>query len=402
LTNCDVFDEVGAAALVPSAAAEFDAVVNEALARGVHFFTIQAEGLIAYRPAVDIGHHPAAQASTDTERHQEAQAALVGLAAETGGEAFLGGASNEYIGRRIEARTSCRLLLSFPPGELPRDKAMNVTLVLSVPKVKLQTQGRIVVPSQASIEAARLQAALSDPESTGDGSLRALLIPRGGDGKSWKAGLQVRLPATGFPDNSAELGASIVRRDKVTDHFASSIATKSGSRAMVLEKSIDFPPGDFSVVALARDSKRGDVGSSRVECAWPNPEGSAAAIAPVAVLQTGVAAISTDGVVSSSGLLARDADETLDPSASITLVSVVCRGSKANSPVIVQRWIEGDSRAKFTSMTIADTGAACVKVVDVVPEGYLAPGDADYHIVARIGEEIVAEEWRAVRIGTQP
>ena len=107
----------------------------------------------------------------------------------------------------------------------------------------------------------------------------------------------------------------------MTDHFASSIATKSGTRAMVLEKSLDIAPGAFAVVAVARDAKRGDIGSSRIEADWPNPAKSVAAIAPIAVLQTSPAAMSTDGAASSLGSLARDVDELIDPSASVTLAS---------------------------------------------------------------------------------
>ena len=251
--------ERASAEMVPSAAFEFDAVINEALARGVHFFTIQAEGLLPYRPG------------WDAERHLHAQDALVGLAAETGGEAFLGGASNKYIADRIATLSSCRILLSFPPGALPRDKPLSVTLELHVPKVKIQAPGRLVVPSQASIEQARLVAAFVDPASSDDGSLRALLIPRGGDGKVWKVAVQLRLRPSGLPDNSAELGASLVRRDTVVDQFSASIATKNGTRAIVLEKRLDIAPGVFSVVAVARDAKRGDIGSTRLDADWPSP-----------------------------------------------------------------------------------------------------------------------------------
>jgi hypothetical protein len=59
--------------------------VNQALARGVHVFAIQAAGLLE---------------TTDGVR--DAQDTLVALAAETGGEAFLGGASNKYIADKIE------------------------------------------------------------------------------------------------------------------------------------------------------------------------------------------------------------------------------------------------------------------------------------------------------------
>src|SRR6185436_4290213 len=137
----------------------FEAVVVEALARGLHFFTIQAEGVTA-----DAGTRVAEpEKYWDSLRHQQALDTLVLLAAETGGEAFPSGASNDYIGERIEKLTSCRLLLSFPPGDLPRDQPINVTLVLRVPHVKLRSQGRIVVPSPASIKTAQLLAAFVDP-----------------------------------------------------------------------------------------------------------------------------------------------------------------------------------------------------------------------------------------------
>jgi len=384
---CPGSTEAESADRVPSAAGEFDAVINEALARGVHFFTIQAEGLLGYRPG------------WDTKRHRQAQDALVALAAETGGEAFLGGASNSYIAQRIETLTSCRLLLSFPPGELPRDTPLAITLELHVPKVKIQTQGRIVVPSPASIERSRLLAAFTDPASSDDGSLRVLLIPRGGDGKTWKVAVQLRLRPSGLPDNSAELGASIVRHDTVTNHFASSIATKSGSRAMVLEKSFDFAPGEFSVVAVARDAKRGDIGSTRLDADWPNPAKTEAAIAPIAVLQTGPAAMSRNGGVSSSGLLARDVDEMLEPSASVTLETVVCRGAKTKAPVVVERWLEDGLANEFAPMTIAGTDDSCVQTVDVVRAGRLRQGVVDYRVVARIDDEIVAQERRTLRVG---
>jgi hypothetical protein len=387
----DVFNEIASAGLTPSAGAEFNAVIIEALARGVHFYTIQAEGLLVYRPA-----------GWDAKRHQHAEDALVSLATETGGEAFLGGASNKVIADTIESRSSCRLLLSFPPGGLPRDKAMNVTLELHVPNVKVHTQGRIVVPSPASIEKSRLLAAFVDPTSSDDGSLRALLIPRGGDGKTWKAAVQLRLRPTGLPDNSAELGASVVRRDKVTNHFASSIATASGARAMVLEKSLDIAPGAFAVVAVARDAKRGDIGSSRVEADWPNPVKSLAAIAPIAVLQSGKAAMTTDGSVSTSGSLARDVDEVLEAASGITLESVVCRGARTNAPIVVERWLDDGQANEFAPMTIRPSDDPCIRTIDVVRAGRLGPAAVDYHVVARLGDQIVAQEQRTLRVAATP
>ena len=386
----DPWSEVEKATMIPSAASAFDAVINAALARGVHFFTIEAQGLVAYRPGLE------------TKRNRQAQGALGALAAETGGQAFFGGASTTFIAKRIDELTSCRLLLSFPPGELPLDKAMGVTIVVNVPKVKIRAQGRIVVPGPASIEQSRLLAAFVDPASSDDGSLRALLVPRGGDGKNWKASIQLRLRPTGLSDNSAELGASIVRRDRVTDHFAASIATASGTRPTVLEKTMDIPPGEFSVVAVAFDAKRGDIGSKRLDGDWPNPAKSAAAIAPIAALQAGAAAMSKDGAVSDSGSLARDVDEALDPATGISLVSVVCRGGTTRGPVVVERWLEDGSRDEFAPMTITETGDPCLQTVDALRAGRLRPGTVDYRVVARVGDEIVAQQRRTLLVGTRP
>jgi VWFA-related protein len=386
----DPFHEVDRAEMTPSAASAFDAVINAALARGVHFFTIEAQGLLGYSPGLE------------TKRNRQAQGALGALAAETGGEAFFGGASTKYIEKRIDVLTSCRLLLSFPPGELPLDKAMSVTIAVNVPKVKIRSQGRIVVPGQASIQQARLLAAFVNPASSDDGSLRALLIPRGGDGKNWKVAIQLRLRPSGLPDNSAELGASIVRHDKAIAHFASSIAAKSGARPMVLEKTVEIPPGPFSVVAVALDSKRGDIGSNRLDADWPDPARSTAAIAPIAVLQAGPAALTTDGVVSPSGSLARDVDEMLDASTGISLVSVICRGGKTRAPVVVERWLEGGPRDEFAPMTIAETDGACLQTVDAIRAGRLRPGAAEYHVIARIGDETVVHQRRALLVGTGP
>jgi len=387
LPCADTFHEVERAELVPSAANAFDTVIDAALARGVHFFTIEAQGLLAYRPGLA------------TKKNRQAQGALGALAAETGGEAFFGGASTNYIAKRIDALTSCRLLLSFPPGNLPLDRAISLTVGVSVPKVKIRSQGRIVVPSDASLRQSRLLSAFVNAAAAADGFFHALLIPRGGDGKRWQASIQLRLRPTGLPGNSAELGASIVRHDKVTDHFAASIATTGGTRPMVLEKDVEISPGEFSVVAVAFDTKRGDIGSNRLEADWPNPAKSAAAIAPIAVLQVGPAAMSNDGVFSSSGSLARDLDEPLDPAANIILETVVCRGAKAKGPIVVLRSIDDGLPNDFLPMTIDATGAPCVQILDVVRAGRLKPGVVAYHVTARLGAAIVAEERRTLRVG---
>jgi hypothetical protein len=299
-------------------------------------------------------------------------------------------------------RLSCIYSLGFRDDDFHGGRRKSVNVTLRRKDLRAFHPEAYVLRTETMKRESRLLAAFVDPKAADDGSLRALLIPRGGDGTTWKVAVQLRMRPHGHSGNSAELGASIVRHDRVTDHFASSIATTSGSRAIVLEKTLEVAPGDFSVVAVARDVGSDDVGSSRLDESWPNPAHTAAAITPVAVLQAGPAAMSRDGAFASSGSLARDLDELLDPSVDVSLMSVVCRGAGTKGPVVVERWLEGGSRSEFAPLTIAETGEPCHQTVDVVPGRRFPPGEVDYRVTAKVGDEIVAQERRTLRVGTGP
>jgi len=88
----------------------------------------------------------------------------------------------------------------------------------------------------------------------------------------------------------------------------------------------------------------------------------------------------------------------LDAAASVTLETVVCRGAKTKAPIVVERWLEDGRENEFAPMTIAETDDPCIQTVDAVPPGRLRPGVVDYRVVARIGDEIVAQERRTLRV----
>lgn len=299
-------------------------------------------------------------------------------------------------------RLSCFYSLGFRDGELKEGRRKSFDVTLRRRGLQAFHPSTYVLRTEATKRESRLLAAFVDPAAADKGALRALLIPQQGDGKIWKVAIQLRLRPTGVADNSADLGASIVRQDHVQDQFASSIATKSGARSVVLEKSLEIAPGEFTVIAVAQDANRGGIGSRRIDANWPDPGAAAAAITPIAVLQSGAAAILRDGTFVSSGALARDLDELLDPSADTSLASVVCRGPKAKGPLVIERWIEGRAILRFAAITIENAIERCRHTVDVVPGGRLSPGDVDYRVEARIGGEIVAEERRTLRIGSVP
>ena len=64
--------------------------------------------------------------------------------------------------------------------------------------------------------------------------------------------------------------------------------------------------------------------------------------------------MSEDGAIPSSGCLARDVDEMLDASSSVTLETVVCRGAETDQPVLVERRLEDGLANAFAPMTIAE------------------------------------------------
>jgi hypothetical protein len=316
-----------------------------------------------------------------------------------------GGTLTERTNDSIQAwnaalsRLSCTYSLGFKTDALPESRRVPLTVIVGRPNLQVIHPAFYVRRTESAKRESRLLAAFVDPAHGDDGALRALVIPRGGDGSIWNATLQVRLLPSGVPDRSLDLGASIVSHNEVTDRFATSIATKSGSRPAVLEQSVDIEPGAFSVVAVAHDVKKGDVWSRRIEARWPDLAARAAAIAPIAALQPGQGAILRDGRVATAGTLARDVDEMLDPSLSVSLRTVVCRGADSHDAIVVERWLEGGARDEFAPMTIAETGGPCVQVVDGVPRGRFQPGEIVYHVAARIGDEVAAEERRTLRIG---
>ena len=112
------------AEMVPSAAAEFNAVIAEALdARRplLHDSGRRARCVLGDSLREVAGRHsPNASnaANWNAERYGAAQDALADWLRKRAARPFLGGASNKFIADRIEARSSCRLPLSFPPGDL--------------------------------------------------------------------------------------------------------------------------------------------------------------------------------------------------------------------------------------------------------------------------------------------
>ena len=98
-------------------------------------------------------------------------------------------------------------------------------------------------------------------------------------------------------------------------------------------------------MAVAKDAKNGDLGSYRADHHWTDPAATAAAITPIAVLQSGPVAMSRDGELASAGAIAKDLAEMLGPSVDISVASVVCRGATTKSAVLANAQMRPRSNA---------------------------------------------------------
>jgi hypothetical protein len=372
--------------MIPRAAGEIDAMVDSAIARGAHYFTVEAEGLSSAPPGLE---------STGIELAQDT---LGGLAAETGGESFLGaGARADLVASHIASRISCPYILSFPPADLPRDRPLAITVESRLPGVSVKTQGRIVIQSDAALLAARLSTAFIDPASAANGSLHVALIPRGGDGRKWQALAQVRLDADAPHKIGVDLGASVVQGGKVVDHFSKSIGTAGRPRPLIVEHALSVAPGPISVRGVAYDRQRDDVLAATLEGDWANPAKFDAVIAPITVLQTRSAASSKDGKTDAASAIALDANELIDRTRPVALESAVCRGANTKSALVVERRLEGNAHADFAPMTIDPAGEPCIQTVDIVQPADVQGIAVDYRIIVRAGGEVIADQRKSLR-----
>ena len=111
--------------------AEFRKFLQDALAAGVRLYMVQG------RVRTETG--PAVRDAADT---------LSSAAGETGGAAFLDGASDDAVAERLGRDAGCFYLLSFDASGLKKDTPLRLIVRGKSGAVKLSGQGTIVVPSK--------------------------------------------------------------------------------------------------------------------------------------------------------------------------------------------------------------------------------------------------------------
>ncbi len=373
----------------------FDAVINEAAAQGVRLYTVQAEGLTERMHSALPGSAAATQTQTvgapRSIRSRDARDTLRGMAAETGGESFLQGSSASFIGERIIADSSCVFLISFDPAGFRYDTPLRAVVTTPREDIELRVRGRLVVQSPSAKRTASLLRAFGSPDSIEDPfQLRAHVVPTGFSNGAYTALLQLNVPGTPLQSATWELGASVVRGQKIHDEASGRMSVPSPGVPVVFEHEISFRPGEYEIVSVAHEAGTGMISSIQQTSVWPDPDGRPATSGPIALLQPADAAFMREGQARSSGALARGSDEWIDPALPLALVAVVCRGRRDRGPLRVDRVLVGETAVELPELVLNVTQDRCAQVRDLIPPRTLGPGNYRYAI-SHAGEGIEVE-----------
>lgn len=373
-------------------------VIEEASAQGVRFYTIQAEGLTA--PFSDAGmsvsgsYGARLNVPTSGIGTADAQAALVTLAAETGGRSFLNGVPADRVARAVSTDLACIALLSFDPEGFSEDAPLPVTVRVRNPRITAHTRGLIVLQSDSARRTSKLLAAFIAPEAKrNEVPVRTALVPTGFVDGRFTALVQVAVAGSSVPGAWWDLGASLVSRERVRDEGSVRIRVDAPNTPAAFEKEMAFSPGAYELVSVAMDATTGQVGSRRDEGTWPDPEADDVLLGPIAVLQPAAGAFSRDGRTATTGALARTGDDAVRADAPTALVGIVCRRKGLDGPLRLERKLEGEIAVPFAPMELDLGDDRCAQIRDLVRGGTMRAGFFRYEIrVVKNGLDLARAE----------
>jgi len=380
--------------------ASFDRIVDEASALGIRFYTVQAEGLRAETQSMRRG-APTATSTLAITRIRDAQDALDSVGLETGGTSFLNGVPPAKIARRLVEDLRCMLLVSFDPGDLPQDEPLPVRLTTAVPKITLQTRGRLIVQSDAERRRSRLLAAFAtaspDVEAGAASAIRGRVIPTDYRDGAWSALVQVWLPGSDVRTATWDLGASLLARGRVREDFSARLRPTAAGARVVLEREARFPPGPYELVAVAHEISTDQVFSRRIDGDWPDPDATPAAVGPIAVLQPEVGAFVRDDEARTRGALALGDDDPVHADRPTALIAVVCRARGNRNELTVARSLSGENAVPFDAATLP-ADERCMQLRDGVPAGTMTAGELEYRVRVLEGETEIASGSARLRV----
>jgi len=370
----------------------FDGVINEASAHGVRLYTVQAQGLVGptTMPTVSASAASLVPPMSSRARIREAQNSLVGMAAETGGRAFLNGISPAKMVRHLQSDLECFFLLSFDPSDLGKDRPLPVLVHVNRSGVDVLTRGRIVLQSDASRLNSRLLAAFTSPgRDVRAEAMQALVIPTGfGDGK-FTGLVQVAVPPAETTEATWDFGVSRLSAREARKSVSGRIALSNSDKPVVFESEMEFGSGQVGLVAVAHESATDRIASREIELNWPDPEDASPSVGPIALLQPAEAAFIREGTTRKRGALGRASRTPIRTGRDTALIGVVCRGELPWSDLRVTRQISGETSVDFPPMSVEPDAEPCIVFSDLIRAGTMTPGGFTYEVrIVRDDEEL--------------
>jgi len=360
----------------------FDEVIRAAAAHGARLYTVQAAGLTTESGIASIGTRAlpySGGALATSQRFGDAKSALAGLAAETGGRVFLHGASAETIARRLHDDLDCLALISFAPGDLPRDRALSVRVVARRQGVRVSVRPSVVVRGEATRRRERIAQAFLESGTPGEpGVLSLAVIPTDTGEDHYSALIQIALPPVEDSGTTWEVGVSLVTESDVVGETAGRAVLDRPGVPLIYEAEIEFPPGPYELIAVAHDGARDRVVSARVVGRWPDLGPKQSGFGPLIALQPVQAAFVRGDSARRRGSRGLDEGARVDPAHPLALVGLACGGGGFT----VERRLVGESANGFPEIRPA-AGERCVLFRDVVPAGTLGGGNFAYEAVLR-------------------
>ncbi len=392
-----------------AASLAYDRVLRKSAATGARFYTIHAQGLSFDDNPVRLSLMRTAETGRTVEgstvRIRDAQTALSRLAHETGGEVFLHAPRGDRIADRMLEDLACVFVFSFDPTPYDRDQMLPLRLEVLRDGVEAYTRGLVVLQSDEARRADRLLAAFTAPGSTETlFEIRDALVPIEFEDGSYRALLQLAVPAVPFTETTWDLGASVVPdRRAVSEEASGRLTIPPPGADAVFEQIVRVPVGGFRIVSVAHETGTDRIASTRRTDEWPNPDSRPATLGPIALLQPSAGVFVRDGLVRPSGSLAVAEDGVVESGLPAALVGIACRAKRMRRPILVERRLVGPVTVALEPTEVVPGEFRCVQIRDVIPAGTLEPGTYTYEMRAIVaGREHHRMSRRFVTVDDRP
>jgi VWFA-related protein len=378
--------------LAYNAIGAFERVTQDAAAYGVRIYSVQAAG------TADSNFVSRTAQGWAT---QDSQSGLKALALDTGGEAFLNGASVKSMMERMEEDSSCVYVLSFDPATLPKDKALAARVDVDRPEIQARARTQLVIQSKPTRRTAELLAAFGSPESVKDRvPMRGAVVPIEFHKGRFRALVQASIPASDLPAGEQwDIGMSLVFGSVVRSDESGKISVDRSGVPLVLESEMTFRPGPYDVALVGQEARSKRIAAGEIRGEWPDLD-DVPVITEIVALQPGPGGFLRDGKTRQMGSLAVLPGESVRSDLPTAFLCLVCRPRGTKKELVVERSITGENVVEMSPITLPSQQEPCSQVRDLIPGNTLGAGSFSYSVSVK-GSRVAREREFSVLGGAE-